>query len=140
MNDPRLEGRHPEFARMSLRPGIGYEAMQTVAKNLIGSDHGMALLEKGDVPRQVQVGKRKVPLDRYLIRKLREAVGFTDEYIQTVKDAISHERSLELLAVYKAALDAEEVFTPVQAYKKEVHQKILNVEARNRIFTPKRDL
>lgn len=34
-DDLRLNGRHPEFARMSLRPGIGADAMHEVASTLL---------------------------------------------------------------------------------------------------------
>lgn len=39
-NDPRLNGRHPEFARMSLRPGIGATAVQDLV-NFLHTDHAL---------------------------------------------------------------------------------------------------
>lgn len=42
--DPKLGGRHPEFARMSLRPGIGAGAMY---------DIGKAIQEKNFLPRSM---------------------------------------------------------------------------------------
>lgn len=70
--DPRLFGRSPEFGRMSLRPGIGANAMHDVASALLQYN-----LEKTrtDVPAALKIGGRAFPLGRYLRGKLREYVG-----------------------------------------------------------------
>lgn len=70
-DDPRLNGRHPEFARMSLRPGIGASAMWNVASEMMR----YSLEDRGDVPLVLLHGGRRLPLGRYLVRKLREMVG-----------------------------------------------------------------
>lgn len=76
VDDPRLAGRHPEFARMSLRPGIGALAMPDVA-GALSDVHGARLLsEAGDVPLALRHGGRSLPLGRYLRRKLRDELGF----------------------------------------------------------------
>lgn len=129
--DVRLVGRRPEFARMSNRPGIGSTAMQLLADTLVANGHSMALIEEsGDVPATLKLGQREIPLSRFLIRKLREAVGFTDEYIREVKAKVSYDRSLELLTLFQAALDNSQVGSFRETYLTEVHQKILNAEAR----------
>lgn len=71
-DDARLEGRWPEFARMSLRPGLGYNAMWEPADTLMRYD-----LEKrdGDVPVGGRIGKRISPYGRYLRQQLRKMVG-----------------------------------------------------------------
>lgn len=70
--DPRLEGRLPEFARMSLRPGIGHDMMYDLASTLM--DHNLD--EKmDDVPTQLSHGTKKYPLGRYLRKKLRKMIG-----------------------------------------------------------------
>lgn len=68
--DIRLDGRNPEFARMSLRPGIGADAMHNVASEILR--YG---LEVHDVPTTLQYGGRHFPLGTYLRKKLREMVG-----------------------------------------------------------------
>lgn len=74
--DPRLNGRHPEFARMSRRPGIGALAVPVLADTL-NDKHGAALIaETGDVPESLNHGRSSFPLGRYLRRKLREELGF----------------------------------------------------------------
>lgn len=83
-DDPRLEGRPPEFARMSLRPGIGRGAIGSMAANF-GSRSGAAALAAelesgtGDVPHEVRINGKKYPLGRYLRKALREEVGFGSE-------------------------------------------------------------
>lgn len=69
-DDERLEGRYPEFARMSLRPGIGATAMDEVASTLMLNNY-----DKPDVPSVLQHGRAKMPLGRYLRRTLREKMG-----------------------------------------------------------------
>lgn len=70
--DKRLDGRHPEFARMSNRPGLGYNVMHEVASELL--EYG---LEKRliDVPIALRHGKVHYPLGRYLRRSLRKMIG-----------------------------------------------------------------
>lgn len=74
-DDPRLMGRYPEFARMSLKPGIGHSAMMDVATSF-GEDHLKYMEENADVPSVLQHGKRKLPLGRYLKGILRQNLGY----------------------------------------------------------------
>lgn len=139
--DPRLSGRTPEFARMSRRPGIGARAMEIVAQSLIESGHGMALIEEtGDVPRELLIGRRKIPLGRFLLRKLREAVGFTPDYIAHIKQIGAHEKSVEMLALLQAAIKNAPLATVKSVYKKEMIQKIRQVESRASIHRKKGSL
>lgn len=71
-DDPRLEGRLPEFARMSLRPGIGLGMMDELASTLMEHKLDERMI---DVPTSLQHGRKKWPLGRYLRRKLRERIG-----------------------------------------------------------------
>lgn len=76
--DPRLQGRFPEFARMSLKPGIGALAMEEVIR-LMYSSVGSQMSE---VPRVLRVGGRIYPLGSYLRawieRELRARAGLPD--------------------------------------------------------------
>jgi len=77
-DDYRLEGKKPEFARMSLRPGIGAWIIDDVASTLLL--HNLPSCEgKSDVPKTLRHGSREMPLGRYLTRRLRERVGLAPE-------------------------------------------------------------
>jgi len=69
-NDPG--GRHPSFARMSLRPAIGIGMMHEVASVLL--QHGLEE-RMVDVPLTLQHGTKQWPLGRFLRRKLRTYIG-----------------------------------------------------------------
>lgn len=72
-DDARLRGRWPEFARMSLRPGIGYHAMHEVASQLMRFNLDTT---QGDVPVALRHGEKKqLPLGRYLRGNLRQMIG-----------------------------------------------------------------
>lgn len=71
-DDSRLNGRHPEFARMSNRPGIGASAMDDLSSLLLGLDLEDTI---EDVPYTLRHGRREYPLGRYLRRRLRERIG-----------------------------------------------------------------
>lgn len=73
-----LNGRRREFARMSLRPGIGASAIDQIGKSFVGSDPGAYLAGNGDVPSSLLHGKKLRPLGRYLMSKLRRYIGSPD--------------------------------------------------------------
>lgn len=76
--DERLEGRSPEFMRCSLKPGIGYPALELLEEvhyTAFGSKH---LLETRDVLRQVRIDGRVYPIGRYLTKLLRRRLGLPD--------------------------------------------------------------
>lgn len=83
-NDPK--GRHPSFARMSLRPGIGLGMMHELASTLMQHKLDETMI---DVPLTLQHGTAKWPLGRYLRRKLRTFIG---------KDANAPKEVLDLQA------------------------------------------
>lgn len=69
-DDERLDGRLPEFAIMSLVPGIGAGAIPKVAGSI-----GHLVEHHIDVPAGLRVGPKKYPLGRYLRSKLRVELG-----------------------------------------------------------------
>lgn len=73
VTDPRLGGRHPEFARMSLRPGIGHGAMKSFAEALLDKTTGEIRLRDFDVPAVARSNGKLWPLGRYLRRVVRVA-------------------------------------------------------------------
>lgn len=126
-DDPRLYGRHPEFARMSLRPGIGFHAMHEVASTLMEFN-----LEtpSGDVPSALAHGKRVLPLGRYLRRSLRSMVGKERE----APDATLKEQEPEMLALREASkTDPDAISLKAQILKVNA-PKVLQMKARAQIF------
>lgn len=87
-DDPRLEGRHPEFARQSNRPGIGHDAMYEVASTLML--HGLENT-LSDVPTTLRHGAKQLPLGTYLTRKLRKMVGKDEKAPQATLDKMAAE-------------------------------------------------
>lgn len=125
--DPRLNGRQPEFATMSLKPGIGALALKDVAASLnTVPAQVIGLANFGDVPTVLQHGKRKLPLGRYLRGKLREEVeGLVppevarDARLRPVSGSNGCATEVEALKLYPEK------------------QKILNAEAKYKIFAKK---
>lgn len=87
-DDPRLEGRHPEFARMSNRPGIGALALAEVAHVFLSHDLDET---ETDVPNHLNHGRVAYPLGRYLKRKLREQIGKSPDTPKEVLDRYEEE-------------------------------------------------
>jgi len=69
-DDDRLQGRRPEFARMSLRPGIGADATWELA-----DAHLQWCEDAPDVATALRHGGRILPLGRYLTQRLRAQTG-----------------------------------------------------------------
>lgn len=142
-DDPRLNGKAPEFARMSRRPGIGAPAMFDVATALF-SEHGVThFLETGDVPSALQHGGRKLPLGRYLKEKLRDEVGMDQTTRQKIAEAYDAQMFNVLLdAAYDAKTgQRDKEFLTFQKFLVEENiQKRRNHESRTKLYKQKRTL
>lgn len=78
-DDPRLQGKAPEFSLMSRRPGIGAKAASQIATQMTSTSAYAGWLNKnGDVPQVSRQEGRMMPLGRYMVTKIREGVGFPD--------------------------------------------------------------
>lgn len=73
--DARLDGRHPEFSRMSRSPGIGAHALDRYVSELTTRKGAAALSQMGDIPSEIRIDGKSYPLGRYLVTKARDAVG-----------------------------------------------------------------
>lgn len=134
-DDSRLVGRYPEFARMSLKPGIGAHLMHDVASTLLEFNLGDRL---DDVPSSLRHGSRVLPLGRYLRRRLRKYIGRDEnappEVIEALKEALRPLR--------EAADDATFGKASYGSYGTEYRRLIMaagdaavaSLEAKNRIF------
>lgn len=132
-DDPRLGDRHPEFARMSLKPGIGQLAMHDIADVILrlGLDSSEA-----DVPSALRHGKKMLPLGRYLRQQLRLMIGKEIH----APDEVLKEAAARLLPMRLAAhSDSENPSVKAQIVKA-FAQDVLNRSKRQRIFSQRRYL
>lgn len=83
-DDPRLQGRMPEFSRQSNREGgLGYKIAEAAAHELVRL--GLPL---DDVPTTLRHGSSEKPLGRYLRRRMRSVIwGCPDAPPSTVEKA-----------------------------------------------------
>lgn len=137
-DNPRLNGRHPEFARMSNRPGIGAAAMDIIGEALFNKHMVKQIIEDGDVPSTLTVGRKHYPLGRYLRQKLRDYIGMPDDYNQ---ENIWH-YSLEMSSMLEAALKANSKTTLSlrDVLVQQNAQKVLQIETLFKIHDKERKL
>lgn len=110
--DDRLKGRYPEFARMSLRPGIGHGVLQHVAAVLVAHGYTEDMV---DVPTVLRHGKKMMPLGRYLRRKLRVFLGRGEKCPDEVVQALQEEMRAVLTSLPDISTGA-----PGARYRKEL--------------------
>lgn len=126
-DDPRLEGRYPEFARMSLRPGIGYDAMHEVASTLLSLNLDQS---QPDVPSGLRHAAQVMPLGRYLRRKLRLMSGKEESAPQETLDEVKK----EMLPLLEAARSDPENPSLRSQIIKRYAQEVLNQKTRTHIY------
>jgi len=145
-DDPRLNGRHPEFARMSLRPGIGAAAVSDLADVLTSGPGCDALADVGDVPHALLLERKSFPLGKYIRGKLREKLNFPDK--KTPREALDRWKAdmQELRKDYKSTSSnsaLSKYFDKTQHFKQWLidknAQKVLQLETKNKIFSAKKD-
>ena len=132
--DSRLNGRQPEFARMSRHPGIGALAVPVVASALGSRFGAKSVAQTGDVPTALMHGRSSLPLGRYLRRKLREELGFDNVGGQEKPKIL---RALEVQALCHAAGSTSAYLTSKAQTEK---VKILQTETRHKIWSKKGNL
>lgn len=130
-DDPRLCGRHPEFARMSLRPGIGAGCVEYLRSALAKNSR----LDDGRI---VRIDGKKEYIGPYLLRLLTAAREPDAVKVQKFKDEKSMERSLEMLALYSP--QGADTQTIRSAYQASIFQKIATLEGREKIWQSRRSL
>ena len=155
-DDSRLNGRHPEFSRMS--QGIARGAVGTIG-DALRSEFGYKAFQFGDVPASLNRGTDRVPLGRYLRRKIREDVGL--EKINPETGEITFGAPHESISSIKS-LSSPEVHTVSEAIRNSSSssqrlklyddlqnarsrdasrrkQRILNLEAKHAIANSRKD-
>lgn len=139
-----LGGRTPEFARMSLRPGIGAPATIEIS-NALSTAPGLAQLSlDGDVPFSLVHGSYSMPLGRYLRRKIREEMGikkeatpFKDASYGSTEASLKNFRQKVLDMLEESRKGSEKHMTNRQRLINLNKQKVLNLETKYNIFKSK---
>lgn len=99
-DDERLCGRHPEFARMSLRPGIGALSAAQIA-DVLQCRHGWDDIQlRGDVPNVLKHGAKSLPLGAYMRRQIRRALEWEDINEPTEASVKQAQKMRALLETY----------------------------------------
>lgn len=135
LTDPRLAGRHPEFSKMSNRPGLGYGAMVLIAKSLV-SQARPYLEAAQDAPASFQSQGKLQPLGRYLKEKLRgeilktgmvlAAPGHTPEALRYKAEMQAVWRDAQALSPIKVLIE--------DLVKHKFEGKRLAIEAKRKLF------
>ncbi|AXH77663.1 MAG: replication initiator protein [Microviridae sp.] len=130
-DDPRLQGRYPEFARMSLKPGIGAFAMDDVASDMMQS----GVSDAHDVS-AISYGARRVkPLGVYLTRRLRKLRGLDEKAPQSVLDKVQ----AEVLPLRLAARQDEKDPSVKSKFLQHTKGKSRSMKARAGLFGKKHE-
>lgn len=131
-----LAGRHPEFARMSNRPGIGAPALPEIVQFVTQSSGCDELLKTGDVPSVLRHGSKLLPLGRYLRQKTRLLAGLDDEKIRAEGlKKFQQEMSKMLETSFENPKNKSKSYKKILLQENE--QKILNVESKQKLFKKK---
>lgn len=125
-DDGRLGGRHPEFARMSNRPGIGADMMHEVASTLLTFNLDES---QPDVPSALRHGRRTMALGRYLHRKLRTYVGKSPDS----PEAVQAEQKAEMQRLRDAQSQVPGRKSLRDVYVEENLQKLRNLEGKQKL-------
>lgn len=138
-DDPRLGNRHPEFARMSLKPGIGAGVLENVASVITRYN---LLTREGDVPVTLAHGGHQMPLGRYLRKKLRKHLGLDERSPHVVSAQASHahywsEENSAMRAVQQAALNDPKNPSLKYHLLKASEGERMQLAARQRLFNSK---
>lgn len=132
---------YPEFARMSLKPGLGVNAIAHMAEKLKRNDWVWNKLHtEQDVPKTIDFGGRTVALGSYMLNALREHIGFTAGVIKNTKGKAGYDASVEMSILFEAAFANQTAQTYKDVYKAQNAQRILQVEAKEKISRSVRTL
>lgn len=138
-DDPRLGNRHPEFARMSLKPGIGAGVVEAVCATITRYN---LLTPQGDVPVTLRHGDLEWPLGRYLRRQIRRRLGLDERtpHVLSAEASAEHffsEDNAPMLTLLKASIaDKENPSFRAKVLSASLSQRV-QLKRRNELFNGK---
>ncbi|AXH74147.1 MAG: replication initiator protein [Microviridae sp.] len=77
--DRRLNGKPPEFATMSRRPGIGFGVVKRIKRAYEQRPVEVRTETEGVLNNRIRIAGSKYPLGRYLREKALDACGFSED-------------------------------------------------------------
>ncbi len=86
IDDLRLDGRSPEFARMSKRPPLGAAGITHIGRMLETRAGHNAIAQAQDVPSSFRIMGKSYPIGIYWRNKLREDLGITNPPVNSIWD------------------------------------------------------
>lgn len=125
-NDERLKGRYPEFARMSLKPGIAGDYAPAIAAAI--PDAHLRKME--DVPTAIRVGGKLMPIGRYIRRRIRIELGGDG----SAPEAIIRKMEEEMLPLLEAAKSDPENITLKKQIIARCRGEVASMKAKAEIF------
>ena len=121
----------PSHDRLLRKPGIGALAVEDIVK-MLTTDKGSEIISaQEDVPSLIRHGRQKLPLGRYLRRKIREEYGFKETGAQPGWEEKKAQTMRELHL--KIEEEIGEMVSLKEAVAKDNLQKIRNIESRAKI-------
>lgn len=135
-DDPRLQGRNPEFSRQSNQNGgLGYQMAEAAAEQIkkLGLDREESFV---DVPTTLRHGSVEKPLGRYLRRRMRSVIwGCPDAPPQAMEKL-----SADMQDMREAARNSSDAPTLKWQVLKENQTAVASAKARAKIKQRKRSL
>lgn len=129
ISDPKLNGKPKEFTRMSLRPGLGYAAMDDVARAIPAYLRGTYTENDSDVPGSLKHGRKQLPLGRYLRGVLREKLGYAS---RESSPGSKKKYALQMYTMRKEAQRTQKGSTSI--WESLTGQRIRNLKSRTGIY------
>lgn len=127
-----LDGRKPEYSRKSNRPGLGATAVPVIAAAIL-SDAGLEdYANVGDVPRSLNIGRKSVPIGRYLRQKLRDEIGAPESDKQKQVARYYAEKSEDLHRLLADSISAQEALSPSALFARETLGRQIQIKSRYR--------
>lgn len=132
-SDKFLRGKKPEFSRMSRRPGIGAGAVSELARVNSKTIFKFEQEIRGDVKNEINFGKEKMPLGRYLKSKIRKEIGLdNDDNVKKRLDCIRADTRAQKRADQEAAAKRG-ISEQVVRIEREM-QSYIKLEKRSKIY------